>query len=188
MSNKTEAAYKAVFEYIHTNILPLMCKSFMCDYERAMRNGFVATVSEARTTACDFHFTQACKKNAVKYPTMIQLIHSKPEAAKIYYKLLALPLLPAHAIRDAFAELKEQALAMSPAFNKFLIYFYRQWIEGKRVSISREQVNSFNYLALVCILISKKSLDISRKIIFVYIFAPISVLYRNHLTQFQFLG
>lgn len=135
MNKKTEAAYHGVFEYIHKEILPLDCQSFMCDYERAMRNGFTAVVPDARITSCDFHFTQAAKRNAMKYPTLIQLIHNNADAAKIYYKLLSLPLLPSDRIREAFDELKKQAQSMTPVFNKFLIYFNRQWIEGKRVSI-----------------------------------------------------
>lgn len=143
MSNKKEVTYRAIFQYIHDNVIPLNCSSFMCDYERAMRNAFLSVVSDARVSSCHFHFTQAVKRNAMKCPTMIQFIHNNKEAAKVYYKLLSLPLLPSANIREAFDELKTQAQSLSPVFDRFLIYYYRQWIEGKRVSIFSDPVVYF---------------------------------------------
>lgn len=141
MSNKKEENYRAVFGYIHEKIIRLDCKHFMCDYERAMRNAFLSVVSGTRVTSCHFHFCQACKRNAAKYPTLVKLIQTDKKAAKIYYKLLSLPLLPSDEIRGAFDELQKEANSLSTLFNKFLMYFHRQWIDGKRVSIFKIKIN-----------------------------------------------
>lgn len=125
MTRKTEESYKAVFEYIHNNIIQLDGKAFMSDYEKAMRNALKKLFPNSKMDACWFHFTQAVKKNAAKYPAMMKLIRSNTDAAKIYYKLQALPLLPASEINAAFQMLKSQA---PTKFKKFLVYYERQWL------------------------------------------------------------
>lgn len=66
MTNKTQEAYEAVFEFMHRNVMSLNCKIFMTDYETAMRNALKRVVERLELSACWFHFTQACKRNAAK--------------------------------------------------------------------------------------------------------------------------
>lgn len=90
-----------------------------------------------------FHFTQAVKKHVKKFPALVKLIQSDPEAAKIYYKLQAIPLLPIEHIKAAFLLLKSQAVGIHPTkFNKFLQYYEQQWllsvsIEFKLITIKQ---------------------------------------------------
>lgn len=136
MSRKTKRAYTAVFKYIHENIIPLTCKSFMTDYEKAMRAGLLDVLPNGTATACVFHFKQAAKRNARKSPALIKFLNSTPNAKRLYYKLLSLPLLPAVEIANAFAELKKQALDMNKVFSTFLNYFEQQWINGTQVGFT----------------------------------------------------
>lgn len=66
MTNKTQKAYEAVFEYMHENVMSLNCEVFMTDYELAMRNGLKHVIGASNLSSCWFHFTKACKHNAAK--------------------------------------------------------------------------------------------------------------------------
>lgn len=129
MSRKTEAAYTAVFKYLHENVMPLHGLSFMSDYEKALRNGFSNVVPNLHMSACWFHFTQACKRKAMKLPKMIKSIRADKKAESIYRQLLCLPLLPAQEIEGAFAMLKLRALASNLIeFQDFFKYYEHQWL------------------------------------------------------------
>lgn len=156
MSNKTEANYKAVFMYIHENVMSLNCELFMTDYERAMRNGLSAVVPNAEPRACWFHFTQATKRNAKKLSELMQFINTSQQGKEIYYHLLCLPFLPEHLIIPAFEKLKLQANALHPrAFKRFLIYFENQWLINVRKFYFSFICFSFICFSFIC-LISKE--------------------------------
>lgn len=109
--------------------MSLECEEIMTDFEKGMRNAIAIVVPNVRLTACWFHFSAACKKKAMRFfGAMVQLIRSNEEAASIYYRLLCLPLLPADRIIAAFESLKIWA-SKFPAFNGFIAYFERQWLE-----------------------------------------------------------
>lgn len=134
MDRKTEQAYTDIFKYVNKNIIDLNGKGFMTDYERAMRNGLKKLFPNAELNACWFHFTQAVKKHVKKFPALVKLIQSNPEAAKIYYKLQAIPLLPKDQIRPAFLMLKSLAVEIHcTKFNKFLQYYEQQWMKTVRI-------------------------------------------------------
>lgn len=109
MSRKTKTAYAAVFKYIHEKIISLAHKTFMTDYETAMRDGLLEIIPDGKATACVFHFKQAAKRNAKKSPALIKFINSNPDGKRLYYKFLSLPLLPPKEIPVAFDALKKQA-------------------------------------------------------------------------------
>lgn len=137
MSNRKKESYAAVYKYIDENLLGMVCKSFMTDYEVAMSDEFKKVTNDGRATHCFFHACQAVKRNGAKIPGFSHYLRSNPHAERIYYKLMSLPLLPADKIRVAFQQLKNQA-PKEPCFIRFLIYFERQWIQGSRVRISFE--------------------------------------------------
>lgn len=128
MSNKTQKAYEAVFQYINDNVMALDCSLFMADYEKALRNGFASVVPSAKIVGCWFHFSQACKRYAMKLSKLMKLVRTNKDAERIYYKLLCLPLLPADKIVSAFETIKKKALELSQLFKKFLTYYEKQWL------------------------------------------------------------
>lgn len=126
--------YKAVFAYIHKHVMSLECEIFMTDYERALRNGLLAIVPNAKVRGCWFHFKQAAKRNAKKFPELMVYVKEEDQAKEIYYQLLALPLLPADLIRTAFEGLTVRAFNLNQdAFKRFLNYFGNQWINAVNI-------------------------------------------------------
>lgn len=133
MDKRTETAYRAVFRYINENIQPLDCEYMMTDYERAMRNAIQQVLPDIQLFGCHFHFAQAMKRNARKYPGMLNTLKCEDDAKKIYRTLLCLPLLPANAITDVFNATAVEALQKYPnKFNGFLRYIKRQWLKRVR--------------------------------------------------------
>lgn len=131
MSHKTQLIYKAVFGYIHSHVMSLQCQMFMSDYEKALRNGFLAIVPNVDARCCWFHYCQATKRNAKKIPEMMQYIQSDDAAKEIYYHILSLPLLPADQISYAFQMIKMRANALNAGiFKRFLIYWEKQWLQN----------------------------------------------------------
>lgn len=128
MSNRIEITYRAIFGYIHENILCLECKSMMSDYERAMRNAFAAVVPSAKQYGCLFHYTQALRRFAQKHPGLVRLLITNPAANKIYKKLMCLVLLPAESIVAEFDIIEKEAQELDSKFNVFTSYIKRQWL------------------------------------------------------------
>lgn len=129
MSRKTTKAYHHVFKYIQNKIFDMACFSFTTDFERAMRNALRSIYPNSKFILCWFHFTQAAKKRAMQTPQLIPYIRQNREAEEIYYKLLSLPLLPAHHIKNEFQRLKVIARARHrTVFADFLNYYEQQWI------------------------------------------------------------
>lgn len=102
----------------------------MTDFELAMRNALKLLYPDAEHNTCWFHLCQAAQRNAEKCRPFIKLLKKNEEARMLYKKILALPLLPAPLIKDAFIKLKADALSrFGKPFRKFLEYFEKQWIE-----------------------------------------------------------
>lgn len=105
----------------------------MTDFEIAMRNGLKSLDTGASFNTCWFHLCQAARRQVAKNFALVTLIQQNENARELYKKILALPLLPAPLIRDAFLVLKGEILTrFSRAFRDFLRYFERQWIEKVR--------------------------------------------------------
>lgn len=129
MTRKTEDCYRHIFEYIEENVFSLRCKSFMTDFEFPTRNALRTIYPNSEFYTCWFHLTQAAKKNMSKLRALSKLIRRNEEARIIYKKLLALPLLPADLIVEAFHKLKTLALSKFKEFKTYLAYFERQWLQ-----------------------------------------------------------
>lgn len=130
MNCKTQSCYQDVFQYINDNLLELKVASVMTDYERAMRNAIRSVVSpNTELFACWFHFKQAMKKHASQMNGLLEKIRGKKEYENIYYKLQAIPLLPAEDIWSAFQIVKSEANKLDAAlFKPILNYYERQWL------------------------------------------------------------
>lgn len=129
MTRKTEECYRHILTYIEKNVFSLKSASFMTDFELSMRNAVKKNYPKSNHYTCWFHFCQAVKRHASKIDGLAVNIRANPEARKIYYKFMCIPLLPVHAIEDAFYELKAEALAFdSNFFHRFLFYYENQWI------------------------------------------------------------
>lgn len=136
MTRKTQAAYTHLFRYIDQNICSLKGGNFMSDFELAMRNAIAEVWPGGEYTTCWFHLCQACERQVAKNPALLKLLRSKDkeavnkEARDIYKKILALALLPADRIIDAFEHLSAMAMAKFPReFGPFLKYYRRQWLK-----------------------------------------------------------
>lgn len=147
MTKKSQAAYEHLFNYIDENIFKLSSvASFTTDYEDALRNGLAKTNPNARMYACHFHYCQALKRRATQINGFVNFIRTNKEAESIYYRLMALPLLPADFILEAFDQLQQEALKVNKKnFKQFFAYYKRQWIRkvNKYYLISLPQSNTF---------------------------------------------
>lgn len=130
MTRKTEEAYNHLFRYIDENVCSLQCKSFMSDFEVAMRNAIAEVWPDADYITCWFHLCQACERQVAKNSALLKLLRSNnKEAREIYKKILALALLPADKVVDAFEKLASIAMCKFPTqFGPFLNYYRRQWL------------------------------------------------------------
>lgn len=143
MSCKKQICYEHVFAYIHEHIFDLECASFTTDYEMAMRNAILKQYPDAIHRCCWFHYTQAVKRNASKIAGFVPMVRGNMDERELYYKIMCLPLLPSSMIRASFDMLNEKGRSLgNDAFNKFLDYVERQWME--RVCA----INSFHFVFL----------------------------------------
>lgn len=139
MSRKTQACYSHVLNYIEKHICSLDARSFMTDFELAMRNAIASQYPDADLHCCWFHYCQAVKRYGAKIGGFIHFLRNHMSARDIYYKLMCLPLLPAEFIIPAFQTLEKRAapvIAESNAFSRFMAYFRSHWIERVCISIS----------------------------------------------------
>lgn len=123
MSKRTQKAYVALLRYIEDNICQLEPVAFMTDYETSLRSAIWTVYPGCEPNGCYFHFTQAVRKNARKFPLLFETLNGNPEMHRLYHKMLALPLLPHELILGAFAKLKKGAKTFGKIFLPFLTYF-----------------------------------------------------------------
>lgn len=104
-------------------------KSFMTDYERAMRSALGKVYPQATLFTCWFHFTQAVKRHAKQIPGFAKAIKDDQVAMEIYGKMLCLPLLPAQHINATWARIRAEAFSFDERrFKRFVKYYEQQWI------------------------------------------------------------
>lgn len=140
MSRKTQVCYSHILNYIDKNICSLEARTFMTDFELAMRNAISIQYPEAELNCCWFHFCQAVKRKGAKIGGFIDFIRNNLTARDIYYKLMCLPLLPAQYIVPAFETLEKRVAAepvvvASDAYSTFMEYFRSHWIVLVCISI-----------------------------------------------------
>lgn len=129
MSRKTQQCYENVFQYINDNLISLKCKSFMSDYESAMRNAIQKYSGESKMYACWFHFARACRRYASGLTNFLIQLRKDEKLRKIFNKFLSIPLLPSENIFQAFMIISEEANKKnSEMFAPFIKYFRKQWI------------------------------------------------------------
>lgn len=151
MTRKTEACYRHILNFIEKNVFSLKSASFMTDFELSMRNAVQKMYPHSSHYTCWFHFCQSVKRHASKIDNFIVTIRANPEARKIYHKFMCIPLLPVHAIEDAFYELKTEAIAFdSNFFRGFLCYFENQWIRkvSHNSQVNKIAIDQFYYYVL----------------------------------------
>lgn len=127
MSRKTEACYLHLFKTLR-GLLPLDGRSFMTDFEVAMRNALRVVYPNVQQYSCWFHYCQAARKKCSKFPKLVKSLKSNEILKRAYYKLLALPLLPAADILACFQMVKSEFVDVPDAM-MFLKYFEKQWLE-----------------------------------------------------------
>lgn len=132
MSKRTQIAYTRVFKYIHKHICSLLCARFYTDYEAAMKNSLASLFPESELVSCWFHFVQAVRRKASKIPDLFHLLRTDSTATKFYYKFHAIPLLRHDLINAAFKRLSQDAKKYNRAFEPFIHYFEKQWIQKVR--------------------------------------------------------
>lgn len=129
MSRKSQDCYTAVFKYINEKIFFLRCRTFITDFERAMRNALRNTYPESSLTSCWFHFCQAIKRKVSQTPRLFELIRRNTNAAFIYRQFQCLPLLPEKEIVTTFNKLRSIAENFNKkAFSSFVKYYKQQWL------------------------------------------------------------
>lgn len=131
MSRKTEECYKHLFVTLKKTF-PLNGKSFMTDFELAIRNALRSVYPEVSQYTCWFHFCQAAKRKCSKFPSFVNDIKNNENIKKAYYKLLALPLLPPNHIVSCFQMVKSELTDVKSA-KKFLDYFDKQWLKQVKI-------------------------------------------------------
>ena len=91
MSNKTEAAYKHILQFIDSNPFKFNRVSFMTDYEKGMRNALKTVFPAAKMNACWFHYCQALRRNAAKKITNFLATMRNPKLNRMFAKFMVLP-------------------------------------------------------------------------------------------------
>lgn len=127
MTNKTIAAYVALFEYINANIINLNPATFMLDFELASRKAIERVYPTCKVSGCYFHFTQAVRKKASKIPNFFNIVNKDKEMNRLYHKFQSIPLLPEAEIPIGFQTIKAESMKY-PIFKEFVMYYEIQWI------------------------------------------------------------
>lgn len=127
MSRKTERCYTHIFQSLRDSF-PLNGKSIMTDFETAMRNALRNVYPNIELNTCWFHFCQAAKRKASQLQNFSNAVKTNEEIKSAYYKLLALPLLPANDIIPTFQVVKSQVTGL-PVVKDFFNYFEKQWLK-----------------------------------------------------------
>lgn len=155
MTRRTIASYTHVFEYIHNNIFNLNCVSFMADYEAAPRTVLRRMFPNIPILGCWFHLCQAVRRRALRLPIVSNLIRTDITARKIFYKLLAVPLLPKEKIFDGFSSVRKQANEYNNQFDPLFQYFDDQWmVKVKYFSLHLFSFSSSSFSNIFCFLIN----------------------------------
>lgn len=148
MNRKTTDTYKAVFKHINENIFNLNATAFMTDYECGMRIALREIYPDAKLLACWFHYCQAIRRKCSKIVGFLVMLQKNKAAEKLFLKFLALPLLPAGKIREAFELLKLNANTLEnkkKLFPRFLKYFEYQWLNRVDFFLIRSPLRGSNH-------------------------------------------
>lgn len=148
MKNKTENAYKDVFEFIKDVVLKCN-KCFVApaevvmDFELAMRNAFKCVWPETVMRGCNFHFTQSLLRKAKKIPLLSNKMNEKHHHFHILKQFMRLSLLPLNLVKNGLNLLLNEIgknKALDHDFAIFKDYFNEVWC--KRYSFTDWNVSN----------------------------------------------
>ncbi len=126
MTNKTSSLYMSAFAALAEH-LPDNCHPdhLMCDYEVNLRNALTSVFSGVTPDRCYFHWTQAVFKN-INTRGLSVPFKTNRRFKRWCLMAMALPLLPADSILEAWDGLQQEPVASLASHEK------RQWAALKR--------------------------------------------------------
>lgn len=129
MSKKTALCYKAVFQYIESNVFHLEPTEFMTDFEAGMRKSIKYVYPGTILRGCWFHYCQGIRKKSLRLG-LGPLLNSCSEAKKILKEVMSLPLLPAENFLEGYSYVQRitEEFEISPDFESFFSYFESFWL------------------------------------------------------------
>lgn len=127
MSKRTTEAYISALKYVHENLIPLVGKGIIIDFEKAMRAAIKRINNGIRIYGCWFHFCQSLRRKVASLKELFELIRNDSTSKHIFRRFQCLALLPAYEIEQAFISLSREALQF-PHFVDFVDYFNDEWI------------------------------------------------------------
>lgn len=129
MTNRTTECYIDVFNFIETKILKLGPNLFMTDFEGGLRKALAICFPNAALKGCWFHYTQALRKNAIRFG-LSALLKENSIAKQILRSLMCLPLLPPNKILEGYQCIKQCAAdnRLMGKFRRFFGYFESYWL------------------------------------------------------------
>lgn len=131
MSRRTKEAYVSALKYVHSNLIPLVGRGIIIDFEKAMRAALYEVTPDSMYTkilGCWFHLCQALRRKMASLKELFELIRSDTIAKNLFRRFQCLALLPASKIEQCFIDLSQEALKDSAHFGDFIDYFYEEWI------------------------------------------------------------
>ena len=149
MTNKTEALYTEVLEWLKEQCPSLNPEKVISDFEKGMINSAEAVFGVV-CQGCDWHYCNALLKNARK-KKLQPTIKNNEQFSKWFHKIMSLNFLPSEMIEPAFRELANEPLQLSAATRKqkdsFIRYWEKQWLQVigvDRLSVFRSTVRTNN--------------------------------------------
>ncbi|XP_057332973.1 uncharacterized protein LOC130672410 [Microplitis mediator] len=121
------ACYAAVINYFKQSTPNLQVLSVTTDFEIGLRNVFRRYYPTAMIKGCYFHYIQALIKKAEKLG-LLNILKNWDDGKDFFKKIVALALLPANEIENAFNWLIATHNPLIPTFKKFLEYYESYWI------------------------------------------------------------
>lgn len=128
MSKRTIEAYVRALNYVHENLIPLVGKGTIIDFEAAMRAAIKQVNPELKVYGFWFHFCQSLRRRVASMKELFELIRTDSISKDIFRRFQCLALLPADKIENAFIDLSGDALKF-PSFANFVDYFNDEWIK-----------------------------------------------------------
>lgn len=106
ISHTTETSFKHLFGYINDSIYKLRPARLMTHYNCEIRSALKWTFPNIKIIGNWFNYTQVIRQNLLMHPVFVSNLKQNKSAEKLFYKYLALPLLPSEKINDAIKALK----------------------------------------------------------------------------------
>ncbi len=146
MSAKSEQLYQKVTDKLKEIAPNFSPETLMGDYEAGSRNAMQATFPTARVGGCTFHYDQALWRKCQKLG-LTDLFKTNIAFKVLIKRLMAIPYLPSHQIRNVATGLFDQPLNISEEdslkVTRFKRYFFRFWMNT--ITPQRLSIHEFVY-------------------------------------------